>query len=232
MRGYDRTGEGKCMDNSYFDKYGAPIHIQDFWLEGYHAIERMLADHFMAVDNPHIRFPPVAGYAGGSHLYKKGTDHQQETWNWTGWIPRWKQFVMVDVNHPQGRMISNRFFMAFRGNEIQNDLWDYHPINDGVEIMDEYEGLGNQSTPKDKYRGGYFFNGNSWGRYLHIISIKSLEKDENNYFKRYNYIVHPLAYRLSMNSLPDNNVDGIQWSILNIVNEKYMGRKVSCIRNF
>ena len=223
LRGYDRTGEGIHMDNSYFDKYGAPIRIQDFWLEGYHDIEKMLADHFVAVDNPHIKFPPVAGYAGGAHLYKIGTDHNQSPWNWTGWIPRWKTFVVVDVTYPQGRLMNNRFFMAFRGNEIQNDLWDYLPSNADVE---KYDKIDDQAAPRDKYRGGYFFQGNSWGRYLHIISIKSHEKDiATNYFKRYNYIVHPLAYRLSMNSLPDNTVDGIQWSILNIVNEPNFGDK-------
>ena len=58
MRGYDRTGEGIEMDGSFFDKFGAPIHLHDFWLEGYHAIERMLAVHFVACDNPYIKFLP------------------------------------------------------------------------------------------------------------------------------------------------------------------------------
>ena len=223
MRGYDRTGEGLHMDHSYFDKYGAPVHVQEFWLEGYHAIEKMLADHFVAVDNPHLKFPPVAGYAGGSHLYKRGTDHNQNPWNWTGWIPRWTQFMSVDATGM--RLMSNRFFMAFRGNEIQNDLWDYHPMDENLEKIDQDDGCYQQTAPLDKYRGGYFYKNNSWGRYLHIISIKSHKKDNDNYFKRYNYIVHPLAYRLSMNCLPDNTVDGIQWSILNIVNERNFGDK-------
>ena len=33
---------------------------------------------------------------------------------------------------------------------------------------------------------------------------------------RYNYIVHPLAYRVLLNELPDCGVDGIQWSVNNI----------------
>ena len=39
---------------------------------------------------------------------------------------------------------------------------------------------------------------------------------------RYSYIVHPLAYRASTNSLPDNcAVDAIQWCILNLVEEPH-----------
>ena len=133
MRGYDRTGEGLRLDSTFIDKYGAPMHLQDFWMEGYHAIERMLADHYKATDNPFIKFPPVAGYAGGTHLYKVGTDHSIEPWNWTGWIPRWRQHVVVDANNPDGRPLYNRFFLAFRGNEIQNDYWDYHPTSNAGE---------------------------------------------------------------------------------------------------
>ena len=230
MRGYDRTGEGIEMDGSFFDKFGAPIHLHDFWLEGYHAIERMLAAHFVACDNPYIKFPPVAGYAGGTHLYKIGTEHAKRPWNWTGWIPRWTQHVVVDANNPKGRHMANRFFMAFRGNEIQNDYWDYHPYNDeesdvNPDDFDEFD-----ESPKainnDKYRGGYFFEGNSWGRYLHINTIKSHVRDTSvspAAFKRYNYIVHPLAYRIATNYKPDNSVDGIQWCVMNIVNEPHFG---------
>ena len=39
-------------------------------------------------------------------------------------------------------------------------------------------------------------------------------------FYRYSYVVHPLAYRDTINQLPDNScVDAIQWSILNINNK-------------
>ena len=228
MRGYDRTGEGLNLDGSFFDKYGAPIHLQDFWMEGYHAIERMLADHFVSTDNPYVKFPPVAGYAGGTHLYGVGTDHADKPWNWTGWIPRWKQHRVVDAKHPQGRPLCNRFFMAFRGNEIQNDYWDYHPCADpegGMDGLEEDEETPTQIN-NDKYRGGYFYRGNSWARYLHINTIKSHERDTSvspSLFKRYNYIVHPLAYRINMNRKPDNTVDGIQWAIMNIVNEPHFG---------
>ena len=226
MKGYDRTGEGKIPDSSFFDKYGAPIHLQDFWMEGYHAIERMLADHFTSTKNPHIKFPPVAGYAGGTHLYKIGTDHANEPWNWTGWIPRWRKHRITDYKHPRGRSLCNRFFMAFRGNEIQNDFWDYHPCDDEESEVDgtEFDPEQPLQVTNDKYRGGYFYEGNTWARYLHINTIKSHERDKHtSYFKRYNYIVHPLAYRIATNRKPDNSVDGMQWSILNIVNEPHFG---------
>ena len=226
MKGYDRTGEGKILDGSFFDKYGAPIHLQDFWMEGYHAIERQLADHFTSTKNPHIKFPPVAGYAGGTHLYGKIEDHTIEPWNWTGWIPRWRKHTITDYKHPRGRPLCNRFFMAFRGNEIQNDYWDYHPCDDEEFGVDgtEFDPEQPLEITNDKYRGGYFYKGNSWGRYLHINTIKSHERDKNtSYFKRYNYIVHPLAYRICTNRKPDCTVDGIQWCILNIVNEPHFG---------
>lgn len=226
MRGYDRTGEGKSLDCSFFDKYGAPIHLEDFWMEGYHCIERMLADHFISTQNPHIKFPPVAGYAGGTHLYKLGTDHTKEPWNWTGWIPRWQKHYIRDSKHPKGRALCNRYFMAFRGNEIQNDYWDYHPCDDEESDINAADLDLEQPIQinNDKYRGGYFYEGNSWARYLHINTIKSHEKDkETSYYKRYSYIAHPLAYRICTNQKPDNSVDGIQWSILNIVNEPHFG---------
>ena len=39
--------------------------------------------------------------------------------------------------------------------------------------------------------------------------------------QRYNYIVHPLAYRSSINTLPDNSVDAMQWCIINIPEEPH-----------
>ena len=86
----------------------------------------------------------------------------------------------------------------------------------------------------DKFRGGFFFEGNSWGRYVHLNLLKSHAKVkpkwptsegsilsylaplafqdfETGDFKRYSWIVHPLAYRATLNKLPDNNcVDSIQ----------------------
>ena len=34
LRGYDKDGNGKQMHADYYDKYGAPMKIQDSWLEG------------------------------------------------------------------------------------------------------------------------------------------------------------------------------------------------------
>ena len=55
---------------TFFDKYGAPISLEQFWMEGYHSMDRMLAQHMFSLENDHIPFPPVAGYAGTTHLYK------------------------------------------------------------------------------------------------------------------------------------------------------------------
>ena len=45
--------------------------------------------------------------------------------------------------------------------------------------------LGDSGGQTDKYRGGYFFEGNSWGRYLHINNMKSYQLDEElDDFKR------------------------------------------------
>ena len=51
MKGYDRTGEGLQMDHSFFDKYGVPTSIHNYWMEGYHSMDRMLLQHKMRVDN-------------------------------------------------------------------------------------------------------------------------------------------------------------------------------------
>ena len=36
---------------------------------------------------------------------------------------------------------------------------------------------------------------------------------------RYNYIVHPLAYRAAIDTVPDNSVDAMQWCIINMPEE-------------
>ena len=74
--GYDRTGEGLRLDRSFFDKYGAPVELENFWMEGYHAMDRLLAQHMLAINNKEIPFPPVAGYAGTTHLYKVTKKYQ------------------------------------------------------------------------------------------------------------------------------------------------------------
>ena len=58
------------LDRSFFDKYGAPVELENFWMEGYHAMDRLLAQHMLSINNREIPFPPVAGYAGTTHLYK------------------------------------------------------------------------------------------------------------------------------------------------------------------
>ena len=63
--------------------------------------------------------------------------------------------------------------------------------------------------------GGYFYFNNPWGRYLHLITLKSMNP-EPDHCKRYNYIVHPLAYRDSYATLPSDSVDAMQWCIIKI----------------
>ena len=41
---------------------------------------------------------------------------------------------------------TNRFFASLRGNEIQNDLWDYDP-----------DLLTNENLVKGRYLGGYWY---------------------------------------------------------------------------
>ena len=156
-------------------------------------------------------------------MYKKGTRHTEEPWNWTGWIARWKRRTMWDPSDNKRKFVNNRFFLGFRGGEVQNNWWDYHPYDD-VEDDDDLESPLSEKEEcdedyhpsTDKYKGGYFYPDNSWGRYLHINAIKSHVKEKNQDFKRYSWIVHPLAYRDWLNRIPDNTVDAMQWSIMNI----------------
>ena len=122
--------------------------------------------------------------------------------------------------------IFTRYYLSIRGNEIQNNLWDYHPHDLELEGQETDEMEASQYQPVDRYQGGYFFEGNPFGRYLHIMAIKSHKEDP--YLgrpKRYNYIVHPLAYRSALNNIPDNGVDAMQWCILNIKNEEHFGAR-------
>ena len=114
--------------------------------------------------------------------------------------------------------------MSIRGNEIQNNLWDYHP-HDDLELKDDTDEMeASQYQPIDSYQGGYFFEGNPFGRYLHVMTIKEHRVDPFlGRARRYNYIVHPLAYRSALNNIPDNGVDAMQWCIINIKNEKHFG---------
>ena len=73
-------------------------------------------------------------------------------------------------------MCSCRYFLGIRGNEVQNNLWDYHPY-DEEEDDDSLDLLYSQVEPIDRYRGGYWFHNQPFGRYLHIIALKSHEVD-------------------------------------------------------
>lgn len=55
---------------------------------------------------------------GIAHLYKKGTRHTEEPWNWTGWVARWKRRTMWDPTDNRRKFVNNRYFMALRGNEV------------------------------------------------------------------------------------------------------------------
>jgi hypothetical protein len=65
--------------------------------------------------------------------------------------------------------------MGIRGNEIQNNLWDYHP-HDEEEDDDPTDIEYSQLEPNDRYRGGYWYYRQPFGRYLHIIALKSPEE--------------------------------------------------------
>ena len=81
--------------------------------------------------------------------------------------------------------------MALRTHEIQNNVWDYHPLADAEGPYDDIKELPEvvalkdevKNGDQDKYRGGFFFEGNSWGRYLHINNMKScvIDKELEDY---------------------------------------------------
>ena len=77
------------------------MHKDDSWEEGYHVVEKRLAEHYNAVVDNKLNFPLVAGMGGGVHLYK--TRHADKPWNWTGWIPRQTRWLS------QGTFFSNRW---------------------------------------------------------------------------------------------------------------------------
>ncbi|XP_028408010.1 uncharacterized protein LOC114530615 isoform X2 [Dendronephthya gigantea] len=198
------------MDQDYYDKYGAPTNKDHSWEEGYHVVERKLYGYYDVVGKDDMDFPFIAGVGGGAHLYKPIHDH--EPWNWTGWVPLQKEWCC------QGKFFRNRYFLALRGNEIQNNLWDYHPYEEEIEDRDDMEY--SQVEPNDRYRGGYWYQRQPFGRYLHIIALKSHEEK----CTRYNYIVHPLAYRAAIHTIPDNSVDAMQWCIINMPEEQHFGK--------
>ena len=88
----------------YYDKYGAPMNKENSWEEGYHVVEKKLADYYNKVVEHQLDFPLIAGLAGGVHLYKPlHGEEMDEPWNWTGWIPRQKRWLS------QGTFFSNRY---------------------------------------------------------------------------------------------------------------------------
>ncbi|XP_066911021.1 uncharacterized protein [Clytia hemisphaerica] len=214
MRGYDKNGDGVQMHAAYYDKYGAPMNKERSWLQGYRAIEDEIVKHANRSETEGFDFPIPAAVAGASHLYI--THHADNPWDWTGFVPRQSRWVYHD------KFFQNRHFMNLRGNEVQNNLWDYDP-HDEEDGSIEWDKKYVQIQPVDAYRGGYWFYNKAWGRYLHIIGLKSVNPNPDPTTKlpaqrRYNYIVHPLAYRGSESSLPDNSVDAMQWCIINANN--------------
>ena len=90
----------------YYDKYGAPMNKEKSWEEGYHVVEKKLADYCNKVMDHNLEFPLIAGVAGGVHLYKPlHGEEDDKPWNCTGWIPRQKRWLS------QGTFFSNRFVL-------------------------------------------------------------------------------------------------------------------------
>jgi len=204
LRHYDQQGQGVYQYGSFIDRYGAPVDLEESWTDGFKSIEDHLLKHNIICANPHIFFPLVGAYTGGGHLYKPYHDQSPE--NWTGWIPRHQNNPSVVRTKKDGTAgeYSNRHLACVRGNEIQNDEWDLDPK---TMVADDLAG---------PYGGGYWYPNNVQGRYLHIIALKTFHDQS----KRYNYIVHPLAFRASL-GLPDIGVDNIQWSVSNIEKEEH-----------
>ncbi len=93
----------------YYDKYGAPMSKEKSWEEGYHVVERKLADYYNTIVDNKLDFPLIAGMGGGVHLYKQLHGRMEDQpWNWTGWIPRQNRWLS------QGTFFSNRFVQWHR----------------------------------------------------------------------------------------------------------------------
>ena len=82
-------------------------------------------------------------------------------------------YVYLSVDHG-AVLYHNRFFIALRGNEIQNDMWDYDP---GCVDTDE-------KVKEKAYQGGYWYKDTKYGpgnvksRYLHINCLKTCLDDD------------------------------------------------------
>lgn len=130
LRVYDKEGKSENINANYYDKYGAPVFLKDIWTHSYNTIENTLASHFNICKNPYVKNPLIAGFGGGSYLYKP-IHNEVDIWNWTGCIP--KQSTWLAAEGQSIYELSNRTFPALRGNQIQNNLWDYHPIKEEEE---------------------------------------------------------------------------------------------------
>ena len=73
-------------------------------------------------------------------LLQIATDHTIETRDWTGWVPRWQRQILWCPGEGKNIFINNRFFMALRTHEIQNNVWDYHPLADAEGPYDDIQG--------------------------------------------------------------------------------------------
>ena len=82
-----------------------------------------------------------------------GTDHSDETWNWTGWVPRWRREILWDPTDKKKKFINNRFFMALRTHEVQNNAWDYHPLEDVEGPYDDLLGTNIKVPEQDEVDG-------------------------------------------------------------------------------
>ena len=116
----------------------------------------------------------MVGCVGLSHLYKP--KHDDGTTNWTGFLPDWTRHVAWDRDSGKCVRLNHRFFLGIRAQEIQNNLWDYYPFEnvyeDGHDTIDAPHNTYSYGQT-DKYKGGFIYQGCSWGRYLHIVSLKS-----------------------------------------------------------
>jgi hypothetical protein len=80
------------------------------WEEGYHAVEKKLADYCNRIAaNEKLDLPLIAGMGGGAHLYKPlhGREND-EPWNIMGWIPLQRRWLS------QGTFFSNRLVFLMR----------------------------------------------------------------------------------------------------------------------
>ena len=94
--------------------------------------------------------------------FQVATDHGDETWNWTGWVPRWRREILWDPIDKKTKFINNRFFMALRTHEVQNNAWDYHPLEDVEGPYDDLQGTNIRLPEHDDVDGERVFTMVCW----------------------------------------------------------------------